>query len=73
MGRTRYIYREEDGLVCAFPMKAPNKGTPNELNGSFHERVKRAYYEVECNGQLRGPYPKNMIRRVHDTAIARGE
>lgn len=68
----RFVYRERNGQVQSVLVpKIPLRGEDAELG--FHERVLKAYYQLECNGErLQGPYPKSMIKRVHQEAIALG-
>jgi hypothetical protein len=76
MGAQRYVCREQpDGTLRVLPLDKPleSRKDLDPENMTFHEKVLRAYHEVDCNGGYRGAYPKNMVKRLHEDAIARGE
>jgi hypothetical protein len=37
------------------------------------ERVLKGYYDLECSGEFRSNYPKSILKKVHETAMARAE
>ena len=74
--RTKTVYRTDpQGNVVTQRVTA--KGSSNRDAYShlgFHAKTLKAYYEVECQGgPWRGAYPKGMVRRIHEEAMAKGE
>ncbi len=69
-------YREINGRVekrIVHPRDAPRlRGQPRP-DRHFSETLLKAYYAKECEqgSRFRSNYPKSIIKRVHDTALAR--
>ena len=72
----RYVYRADatGNVNAVLVSRIPYEGTPAECVTDFQQTVLNAYAKVEeRGGKWASSYPKSLIKKVHETALARDQ